>query len=87
MAEYARQSQGAGMTAAPCADAAGAHIDRWGEAGPATRASEDVEPSRRNIRAGAGSETVWGGDLDDPRLFYFRALLASDRFFSGVRRA
>jgi hypothetical protein len=24
-----------------------------------------------------------GGDLVDPRLFYFRALLASDRFFGG----
>lgn len=26
-----------------------------------------------------------GGDQDDPRLFYFRALLSSDRFFGGRR--
>ncbi len=28
-----------------------------------------------------------GGDLVDPRLFYFRALLNSDRFFSGGGRS
>jgi len=27
-----------------------------------------------------------GGGLDDPRLFYFRALLDGDRFFSGGGR-
>lgn len=31
-------------------------------------------------------EKTGGGDLVDPRLFYFRALLDGDRFFSGGGR-
>lgn len=31
------------------------------------------------------SKKRWGGDQIDPRLFYFRALLESDRLFDGGR--
>jgi hypothetical protein len=41
----------------------------------------------RTIRAALGREADWGGDRDDPRLFYFQALLASGWFFGGVTRA
>jgi hypothetical protein len=33
--------------------------------------------------ASDGRQQIWGGDQIDPRLFYFRALLESDRFFGG----
>jgi hypothetical protein len=88
MAETTSQTQGAGTSAATCANAAGAHIDQWADGGSrATRDETMAATSRRNIRGGRGRETVWGGDRDDPRLFYFRALLASGRFFGGVTRA
>ncbi len=88
MAENTRQSEVAGLAAAPCASAAGAHIERGAQGGSrAAGVIDGRKPSRGHIRAGAGRETIWGGDRDDPRLFYFRALLASDRFFGGVKRA
>ncbi len=79
MAEKSRQrpdfgTGAAGAKTAPCEFAAAAHIEGWADDDP---------------RAGTGErrETVWGGDRDDPRLFYFRALLGSGWFFDGVRRA
>lgn len=88
MAETSSQTHGAGSTAAPCATAVGAHIDQWADGGPCVTRDETTEAAiRRNIRKTRGREAVWGGDRDDPRLFYFRALLASGRFFGGVTRA
>jgi hypothetical protein len=34
-----------------------------------------------------GRGRIWGGDHDDPRLFYFRALLEGGRFFGGGKRS
>ena len=84
MAEKSRQTRGSPDTGDACENAPSAHIEGWAHGGPAT--ARDVTgktPIRRNSRAGIGGETVWGGDQDDPRLFYFRALLASGRFFGG----
>jgi hypothetical protein len=84
MAENSRQTQSAPTRGDACENAPSAHIERWAHGDPA--AVRDVTgktPTRRKIRAGLGRGTVWGGDQDDPRLFYFRALLAGGRFFSG----
>ena len=72
MAETSRQTQGAHSTGDACATDAGAHIERWAVGRP--RTARDVD------------RMVWGGDRGDPRLFYFRALLASGWFFGGVTR-
>ena len=84
MAENSRRTQEASSRGDACENAAGAHIERWAQGDPATARDVDSKAAtRRNIRAGHGRGTVWGGDQDDPRLFYFRALLASGRFFGG----
>ncbi len=84
MAESSRRTQSAPTKGDACENAAGAHIGRWAHGDPATaRDATGKKPIRRNIRAGLGRGTVWGGDQDDPRLFYFRALLDGGRFFGG----
>ncbi len=84
MAGKSRQTQGSPEGGDACENAAGAHIEGWALGDPATARDVTMKtPTRRNIRAGLGRGTVWGGDQDDPRLFYFRALLASGRFFGG----
>lgn len=88
MAETSRQSHSAQKAGAACESAAGAHIKGWAPGDPAKARDTGLKAApRRDIRANRGRETVWGGDLADPRLFYFRALLASGRFFSGGKRA
>lgn len=83
---------GADAVAAPCETAEAAHIKGGAAFAPRT-AQMDAAIVPRPVRtgaihaSGAVRETVWGGDREDPRLFYFRALLASGRFFGGVKRA
>ncbi len=87
MAENTRQSEGAGIAAAPCANAAGAHIEGGAVGRPRVLGEADLKAADpNNIRPGREPERVWGGDRNDPRLFYFRALLRSGWFFSGVTR-
>lgn len=61
---------------------------RNAEAGRATRRDGSVK--QRDLvgaacEAGSRRESGWGGGQDDPRLFYFRALLDGGRFFGGER--
>ncbi len=48
-------------------------------------AREQMKTDVGGMSAHRGSER--GGDRIDPRLFYFRALLESDRFFGDGRRS
>ncbi len=88
MAEKSRQTQEAGKRPATCGNAAAAHIDVGTDIGAraARFATTDAPRPAKNGRS-AGSGAVWGGDRDDPRLFYFRVLLGSGWFFGGVERA
>ncbi|MFN3958313.1 MAG: hypothetical protein ACK4NP_00210 [Parvularculaceae bacterium] len=88
MAGTSRQTHGALSTAEPCGPDAGAHISDAAPGEPAAwRGGDGTAATRRNIRTARRRGTAWGGDQDDPRLFYFRTLLASGWFFGGGKRA
>lgn len=91
MANAFGRSQSLSHEAPACSDKAQSHMEN-------VRKSEFERLLRRagrleNLKAPDRGKTAglkrraksWGGDQGDPRLFYFRALLESDRFFGGRR--
>ncbi|MFN0022374.1 MAG: hypothetical protein ACKVS5_00580 [Parvularculaceae bacterium] len=85
MVETSRRTLPAGKGSGACEKAASAHMSGWADDVPSA-AAKDAQRADL-IGPSDGGQKVWGGDRDDPRLFYFRALLDGDRFFGGVGRA
>lgn len=88
MAENARHKQSVERLSAPCGNANSSHIEKWAGENPRATKNTVAKHTVRDpevSRAGTGGQAAWGGDQIDPRLFYFRALLASGRFFGDAK--
>lgn len=88
MASAARQAPDLTQREPACSERSQSHMDdvRKTNAG---RAAEEPGNAMKATDVGKTSNdggADWGGDRIDPRLFYFRALLESDRFFGGGGR-